>query len=287
MPKTVFDRLESNFRQKADEKYPSSLKAAPFAKNSPPQLWVVLADLHCPEHDLPSVAAVMEFIEHNRSKIAGVVLLGDSFDNQNISHHTEGLPGLRKAGGFQADIDLFIRDIMDPIDKLLPKATKVFLSGNHDDWLTGFLEKSPQFEGALSWPKLLDLDRRGWLYVPQGGTFNLGPLILLHGDQVGSSVNIAKKLVDTYCASTLSGHCHTYSAATKCSEVKQKDRWVSIVLPCLTTLSPRYGKARPNTHLRGFGIVERFDGGKLFNCYVSIISEGRFCFAGRVYGGKK
>ncbi|HEY6766597.1 MAG TPA: metallophosphoesterase [Candidatus Sulfotelmatobacter sp.] len=293
MANKLFKQLERDSRAKevlrarekaAEHKAYGSAKSKPFPKNGKPQLWVVMADLHVPTHDRPSVAAVLDFVRKNRKTIHGLVLLGDVMDSENISHHTIGRPGLRKRGGFQEDIDICTRELLDPIDEMLPHAEKVFISGNHERFLTDFLESAPEFEGSLSWPKLLGLGNRGWTYIEQGGTFNIGPLILLHGDSVGSGQNIAKKVVDVYCASTMSGHVHSFNAATKCSEVKQKDRWVSMTIPCLTTLSPRYAKARPNAYLRGFGIVESYEGGRLFNAYVPIISEGKFCFAGRVYG---
>lgn len=294
MTKTIFQRINQAMLKKdfdlaaqreAELKAYGSAKSKPFAKNGKPQMWVVMADLHAPEHDRPSVAAIFDFIQHNKKQIHGLILLGDQLNCSSISRHTEGLPGLRESGGFQKEIDIFDHEIMTPIDAMLPKATKVFLGGNHDwGWLDLYLEKQPELKGALSWPKLLNLKERGWIAVPQGEVFNIGPLVCLHGDQVGSGANIAKKIVDSYCSSTISGHAHTFAAATKTSEVKQKDRWVSIVLPCLTTLSPSYGKSRPNQHLRGFGIVENFQGGRLFNVYVPIISDGMFCFGGQVYG---
>jgi hypothetical protein len=289
MAKKLFQSLEQSLRApeiaraKENAAY-GSAKSKPFPKNKT-QMWVILADLHVPEHDRPSVAAVFDFIDRNRKLIHGVILLGDQANMECISRHTVGLPGLRKSGGFQEEIDILDREIMQPIEKMLPKATKVFLQGNHDGgWLDLFLEKSPEFKGCLSWPRLLRLDERGWINVPQGETFSIGPLVTMHGDQLSTGVNTAKKAVEAFCSSTLSGHIHQYTAATKCSQVKQRDRWVSITLPCLTTLSPGYGKGKPNAHTRGFGIVESFWGGKLFNVYVPIISEGKFCFGGKVYG---
>jgi UDP-2,3-diacylglucosamine pyrophosphatase LpxH len=249
-----------------------------------PQMWVVMSDIHYPEQDNASLAAVFDFVNRNRANIRGVVLLGDNLDAQSISRHTEVLPGLRKEGGFYEDLVGFDANVMTPIERMVPNATKVFITGNHEGWLTLFLEKEPQFKGALSWSRLLRMDERGWIFVPQGESFNIGPLLLIHGDQVGSGANVAKKLVDTHCASVIMGHVHAFGTHTKCSEVKKRDKWVGITLPCLTTLSPKYGKGRPNSHINGFGIVESFDNGRLFSVYVPIISEGKFCFAGKVYG---
>lgn len=288
MAKKLFQKLESSLRS-ADVLRAAEKKAYGSAKSKPPtkgkaQLWMLLPDIHYPVFDPSSVEAVFDFMAKNRDRIDGVVLTGDQLDNENISHHTEGLPGLRKRGGFQADIEGFEREFLDRIDSLVPKAQKVFIAGNHERFLTDFLEKMPEFEGCLSWPRLLNLTKRGYIFVPQGESFSIGPLVVVHGDQVGSGANISKKLVDTFCTSVVMGHVHALGAHTKCSQVKVSDKWVGITLPCLTTLAPKYGRGRANSHVNGFGLVESFDGGKLFNCYPVIVSKGRFCFGGAVYG---
>lgn len=288
MAKKLFQKLESSLRS-ADVLRAAEKKAYGSAKSKPPakgktQLWMLLPDIHYPVFDPSSVEAVFDFMAKNRDRIDGVVLTGDQLDNENISHHTEGLPGLRKRGGFQADIEGFEREFLDRIDSLVPKAQKVFIAGNHERFLTDFLEKMPEFEGCLSWPRLLNLTKRGYIFVPQGESFSIGPLVVVHGDQVGSGANVSKKLVDTFCTSVVMGHVHALGAHTKCSQVKVSDKWVGITLPCLTTLAPKYGRGRANSHVNGFGLVESFDGGKLFNCYPVIVSKGRFCFGGAVYG---
>lgn len=287
MAKKLFEKIETSLRsagvaREKEQKQYGSAKSKPFKTGS--QLWVILPDIHYPVYDPSSVAAVFDFLKKNRDSISGLVLLGDQLDNENISHHTEGLPGLRKRGGFQADIEGFEREILDPIDRLIPKAEKVFIAGNHERFLTDFLEKMPEFEDCLSWPRLLNLTKRGYAFVPQGESFSIGPLVLVHGDQVGSGANVSKKLVDTFCTSVVMGHVHALGAHTKCSQVKVSDKWVGITLPCLTTLAPKYGRGRANSHVNGFGIVESFDAGKLFNCYPVIVSKGQFCFGGVVYG---
>jgi hypothetical protein len=290
--KKLFERLDSSLhaaetakvaRREAEKKEYGSAKSKPFAKGKT-QLWLLLPDLHYPVYDRPSVAAVLDFVEINRKQISGVIFTGDQLDNENISHHTEGLPGLRKKGGFQADVDGFDREILTPIDTFLPHAEKVFIAGNHERFLTDFLEQMPEFDGCLSWPKLLRLDERGYTFIPQGESYSIGPLVIIHGDQVGSGAHVSKKLVETFCTSVVMGHVHALGAHTKCSQVKQSNKWVGITLPCLTTLAPKYGRGRANSHVNGFGIVESFDGGKLFNCYPVIISKGKFCFGGKVYG---
>ena len=293
MAKTLFSRLESDLSANDTQRaaahaadkagYKAEPKKAGARITDKVRTWVVMADVHYPEQENSAIAAIFDFLQKNRRKIHGVVLLGDNLDCQSISRHTEGLPGLREEGGFQKDLDGFDAAIMEPIERILPDAEKIWFEGNHEAWLTQFLEKEPQFKGALSFPRLLRLAERGWQFVPQGETFWIGVMGLKHGDAIGSSLHVAKKLVDTQCCNSMMGHIHTFSAFTKTSESDKGNKWVGYTLPCLTTTNPKYGKGRPNSHIHGFGIIEEWSNGYV-NVYVPIIMKKRFSFAGVLYG---
>lgn len=294
MARKLFQALDESLLKKdssraaqhaADRKgYKAAPKKSTGRISGDVKTWIVLADIHYPEQENSAIAAIFDFADKNRNSIHGVVLLGDNLDCQSISRHTEGLPGLRKEGGFQEDLVGFDAAVMSPIEKLLPDAKKVWFEGNHEAWLTRFIEKEPQFKGALSFPRLLRLQERGWQFVPQGETFFVGVMGLKHGDGIGSSTHVAKKLVDTQCCNSMMGHVHTFSAFTKTSESDKGNKWVGYTLPCLTNTNPKYGKGRPNSHIHGFGIIEEWSNGYV-NVYVPIILKGRFSFAGVMYGG--
>lgn len=247
-------------------------------------LWVLLSDIHHPDYSKPAIKAAFSFIERNKAKIKGVVLLGDNMDCVNISRHTEGKPRLRTRGGIARDFSQFNRDILLPLEsKIAPGTEKVFFLGNHEDWLEQWLDKNPEFEGMVSFDTCLKLSERGWEVVPQGEHREVGKAYLVHGDGVGSGMHVAKKLVDSFCATAIMGHVHTASMHTKVSQVKSKDKWVGYTLPTLGTVSPKYAKGRPNAFVHGFGIVELWPN-DFINVYIPIISEGRFSFAGEMYG---
>lgn len=247
-------------------------------------LYILLADIHHPEHCKSAFQATLSFIDRNQAKIKGVILLGDNMDCVNISRHTKGKPRLRTRGGVAKDFIRFNKEILVPIEERIAKGTKkTFFLGNHEDWLEQWLDENPEFEGLVSFDRNLGLTKRGWDVVAQGDHRQLGKAYLIHGDQVGSSMYVAKKLVDSYCATVIMGHVHQYSAFTKTSHVKAKDKWIGVTLPTLGTLAPKYAKGRPNAFLNGFGIAELWPN-DFVNIYVPIIINGQFSFAGEMYG---
>jgi predicted phosphodiesterase len=249
------------------------------------KVWVVLSDAHSPEEHRPSIRAVLRFLEAN--KVAGVVLLGDNMDCSPISRHSKGKPGLRRRGGWQADLNHFDKHILKPIEARIPKSAKrIFHLGNHERWLDDLLEEQPELVGALSIAKSLKLEERGWKVIPVGESSRIGKAFLVHGDQVGSGMHVAKKAVDAFAATVIMGHVHTAQMHTKCSQVKARDKWAGYVIPTLGTVAPRYAKGRPNSHVNGFGIVEELPDGCV-NIYIPLIIDGRFSFAGKIYDGRK
>ena len=160
----------------------------------------------------------------------------------------------------------------------------MFFLGNHEDWLEQWLDKNPEFEDTVSFDKCLNLTARGWEVVPQGEHREIGKLYLVHGDGIGSGMHVAKKLVDSFCATSLMGHVHTASMHTKVSQVKTHDKWIGYTLPTLGTVSPKYAKGRPNAFIHGFGIVELWKNG-FVNVYIPVIFNGSFSFGGEMYYG--
>lgn len=246
---------------------------------------VILADIHHPEICRKAFQASLSYIQRNAEKIDWVVLLGDNMNCEEISRHTKGKPRLRTRGGWQRSLDSFNEEVLQPIERAVRKGTKlIWVEGNHENWLEQWLDENPEFEGAMSFDKGLSLTARGWRIIPQGETYQIGKAYLLHGDQIGSGMYVAKKLVDSYCATAIMGHVHTASMQTKVSQVKKNDKWIGYTLPTLGTLGPKYAKGAPNAFINGFGIVEVQDN-DFINVYIPIVLDGRFAYGGVVYGG--
>jgi UDP-2,3-diacylglucosamine pyrophosphatase LpxH len=263
-------------------KRPSTLKVGDTSR-----LHVILPDIHHPEHNKPAVGAVFSFMEDKKEIIDGVILLGDNQHCSNFSRHTKGKPRLRERGGIEKDFRTFNNDILKPIEAIIrPGTKKTFFLGNHEDWLEQWLDEHPEFEGLVSIDQALKLTERGWEVVPRGEHRQVGKAYLMHGDQIGSGSNVAKKLVESFCATCIMGHVHAFNVHTKSSQAKDLSKWLGVTLPTLGTMTPEYAKGRPNSFINGFGIVELWPN-DFINIYVPIIFDGQFSFAGKIYSRTK
>lgn len=253
-----------------------------------PETFIVYADGHSPYIHRPTFRCMSEFIEAN--PVSGVVDLGDTFDNSNISHHTKGRPGLRGVGSYQLDTLNYKDEFLLPLEASLAVSRKKFgiksqlkirVKGNHDDWEEDLYEEQPELRGVLDRdPMFMEL---GWRIIPIGKTFQYGKLSYAHGENLGGQ-NHAKKAVETYCRNLVYGHHHTLQTAVKVLPQDQKQKWLACCLPVLGTVNPEYAKGRPNAYVNGFGIVLYHGSEKSFNLYPVVTTNGRFAWGNSIYG---
>lgn len=210
---------------------------------------------------------------------------GDALDCANLSRHTKGKPRLRKHRGYKQDLDGFTQDILKPIERaVLPSCKLVYICGNHEDWIeSDLLDEMPELDGIVNIPDVLRLEERGWQWVPVGGHIERAGFVLLHGDQIGSGIHVAKKMVDSVNENCVMGHVHRYSAFSKAALVTEKKKQLGATLPCLCTVAPAYAKNAPNAFVVGFGILEEWANNRA-NLYAPIIMDGKFSFGGALYG---
>lgn len=254
-------------------------------------IWVGVWDLHFPLVHKPTWNAITDFIKRNHAKIAGFYFGGDQFNNDEISHHTQGKPLLRPPGSYKANTEKFDKQILQPIEALLPKdCLRIWQIGNHDDWENQLVEHMPELQGTVERPIMLNLEARGWDVLKVGEHLRLGKLTLLHGEVLSgignqASVYHAKRAVETYCSSVVYGHMHSPQSYTKVLPHNQRDKWQAYCAPTAGSVNPLYLRNRPTAWLNGFVIIEVHKGGN-FNVYPVIVSDGCFAFGGEIYGAK-
>ena len=245
--------------------------------------WVICYDLHYPKHDEPTWRAIKDFIVRNR--VDGFVLAGDNFNNEQVSHHTRGKAMLRSRGGYLNEIREFDRDILKPVEKLLPRgATKVWLDGNHEAWSDQLIEEQPELDG-LQHRYQLRLKERDWKVVRQGRIHKIGKLSVIHGDIIsGGSANAARKAVELFVSNVVLGHFHSPSSCSRISPRKPSQKWMAWVSPIAGDCDADYLKGKATGWMNGCVIVESWS--SYFNLYPVIIVNGTFAYGGKLYGRK-
>lgn len=203
---------------------------------------------------------------------------GDMLDCGVISHHNKKKPGnvegLRLLADAQDGYETFIKPVT--------AKEKVYIIGNHEDWLNDLIVETPALEGIIDIRKLLRLD--SWKVVEQGGVYNLGKLSFLHGDTVKGGEHIAKAAVINYERNVRFGHHHTAQLYTKNSPIDYKNAKTGMAVGCLCTKDPKYGESKPNRWSQGFLYGYVGDGGYFNDYYVAII-DGKAWANGKIYKG--
>ena len=251
-------------------------------------LWICAYDLHYPKMHKPTWNALLDFISKN--KIAGFIFGGDQFDNEEISHHTDGQWLYRQVRSYKSNQEGFERDILSPLAEVLTKTAKrIWIIGNHDRFCYDFIERNPQLQGVIEREEALQIAQRGWEIVPLGHAYRLGKLNVIHGEVLTGFGNQgpaypSRKAVELYAGNVLAGHTHSPQQYTKISPVVVSNKWQGTIAPILGATNPTYLRNRPTAWLCGFVIVEvRTDGN--FNLYSVIVNNGTFSFGGIIYGG--
>jgi len=253
--------------------------------------FVALYDLHFgyerrnrhkyPLHDMKAFRAALAFVKDFKPDT--LILGGDMLDCGAISHHNHKKPGLTEGMRIKTDAEECRTQIIEPLERALPRhAKKVYLIGNHEDWLEDVSIKQPALEGLLDLTDLLGLQQ--WTVVEQGGFYNLGKLTFIHGDQLGTADHIAKKGVLEWERSVRFGHNHTFQAYTKTSALYIKLGRTGIAVPCLCTKDPKYGEGKSNRWMQGFLFGYLLPDGT-YRDFVAIIVDGVAVVNGKVYRG--
>ncbi len=198
-----------------------------------------------------------------------------------ISHHNHGKPGATEGLKLLADATECREALIKPIEGLV-KGEKVYIIGNHEDWLTDLTDQIPSLDGLIDLKTILKL--KDWNVIPQGGAFNLGKLTFIHGDQVKGGEHIAKNAVVNYERSIRFGHHHTYQTYTKCSALDYKNAKTGTAVPCLCTKNPKYGEGAANRWIQGF-LYGYIDTDGAFYDSVVLIFNGKCVVNGKVYKG--
>jgi hypothetical protein len=239
-------------------------------------------DTHAAHVDERAFACFLSFLEYYKPNV--LVNLGDFVDGEGITHWPANdfkpkrlMPEIGKA-----------RELLSAIQAHTPHtSTRIFLNGNHEDWLRqALVAKLPElYDGIEEYgllptvEGLLDLAGFGYESVPLNHFLKVGKAYFTHGLYTGSSH--AKKHLDAIKRNVYYGHLHdTQSYNT----VSIDGPLEAASLGCLCTLDAAFLKGRPNNWVHAFGVFEFFpDGSYTFLC--PKIINGQMSFNGKVFKG--
>jgi hypothetical protein len=236
---------------------------------------IFVVDLHHPHHTKDLWENILKLSKE--LKLDYFVFGGDNLNMDSIDHwlhdngdrrHLEGKRLLKEYKDFQDEI-------LSPIEKVLPSyCRKIWLNGNHEQWLEKYIDKIPELEGFAEIEKNLNL--KDWEIYEYGKTSKIGKIYFHHGEYVNKYS--AAKTVDTYNRNIVYGHGHTMQTYTHIAPIDSEchSAWE---IPCACEMNPEYMRNRPNTWVNGFGIFYIQDNG-LFNLYPVVAVKGHFVWNG-------
>jgi len=173
-----------------------------------PEKILVIPDVHIPYHDKKAWKLMLRTMKEFKPR--HVVILGDFADFYDVSSHSKS-PERR----FKLDEEINqVKDALDDV-ALLGASNQVFIAGNHEYRLTRYLESAaPELHNIISIPKILELEKKKFKYVPYKESYKLGKMNFTH--DIGSAGRYAHyKAADTFHQNIVIGHVHRMGYAVE------------------------------------------------------------------------
>lgn len=252
--------------------------------------FVAAADFHFPDTDPESLRVLLAFLKDFKPDT--FIFGGDQLDFKIISHWNEGNRRIKEGQRLKNIYNEFDEKVLTPVENSLPKrCKKVWLDGNHEYWIEQYLDKNPEIEGLVEPQSVLHLRKRNWERLPFSvsedprSVWKMGrKLFFSHGFYTNKY--FAAKTIDKTDRSIIVFHTHTFQTYTKESLVDYRNYHTCYGVGCMSTLTPSYGKGRPNRFVNGFiyGYLMRDDS---FNVYPVFVVEGKAVINGVIYDGRR
>ena len=233
-----------------------------------------MPDIHAPYQDKQALRCLYSFMKWWIPD--EVFVIGDTIDFYQLSRFEKNPDRLFH---LQNDINEG-KAILWQIADNAPKAKKFFLPGNHEQRLERFLwSKAAELSGldSLKLEKLLELDKMGYKYIPQGRT-NYKGTIIKHGDIVRKfSGYTARGEFESTGLSGVSGHTHRLAIHSITNESGEY-QWMET--GCLCLLEQEYMKGKTPNWQQGFGIGFYKENSKRYNIQAVRIVKGKAMWGG-------
>ena len=233
-----------------------------------------------PLHDIRAINAMLKFASDFKPDVW--IEGGDNLDCGPVSHWLKDKKVSIQDMHLDKDIREYREKVLFPINQIMgSKGTKIWMEGNHEQWLRDLGEFNPGIANMFAVDHLLPLS--DWTVLAPGAHYKLGKLYFVHGDNL-RGVNVAASALNLYGHPMRFGHFHTFQVATKYSLIDSNDVKNAIAVPGLCQRNPNFMRQRPNQWLMGFNYGYIHDDGT-FTDYVPLIIKGKFSAEGRTYRG--
>lgn len=167
-----------------------------------------IPDCHVPYHDKEAFALMLKVGKH--FKPDHTIILGDFADFYGVSSHSK-----------DPTRSLKLKEEMEETKKALDQVAalkaknNVFVSGNHEDRLERYLrDRAPELFNFISIPKIMELEEKGFTYVPYKRAYKIGKLNVTHDTGVAGRYAHYKAL-DTFQHNIIIGHTHRIGYAVE------------------------------------------------------------------------
>lgn len=166
--------------------------------------YLLIPDCHVPFHDRAAFRLALRAAKAIKANNA--VVLGDFLDFFAVSSHPKD-PSRKQ--DLQAEIDAG-NAALDEIDSVC-RGERIYIEGNHEERLQRYLtDKAPALFRTLSLPKLLNVTKRGWKFVPYRDHVRVGRMFFTHDcGKAGRSANI--DAMNAFQGNVVIGHNHRMS----------------------------------------------------------------------------
>jgi len=231
-------------------------------------------DLHYPLQDTLLWSNILKEVRSFKPDV--FVFGGDNMNMSAVDHwlHDKGLVRQLEGRRVQEEYNGFKKTILFPLVRSLKDdCRKIWLNGNHEDWIELAIDKNPQGEGYWEIENNLHLKETGWETYDYGKFAKIGKLYAIHGQY--TNLYHAKKTVDVFERSVIGGHAHTYQIFTKVTPIGNEAH-SAFSVPCACLLNPDYRRNQPNAWVSGFTefFVDKHSGN--FDVYPIIAVDGHF-----------
>lgn len=249
---------------------------------------VVVPDIQYPYHDQLALTKVLRVIKDLQPD--AILQIGDGIDFPQVSRWSKGTAG-EYATTLQEHIDGFVGDFLKPVRQAAPKASFVWLEGNHDARLQDFVKQYAAPLGplrALEMQSLFGLDELAIDYVK--GPIRVGTnTYAVHGHESGGYSGKPQawelKFVSRYGSdkNVLFGHTHQPYLLTRAYGFagKVSPRWTMNVGSIMDPTHARYVKDGAVSWQMSFAVLR--DDGKKVHPELVVMDDRRFFFNGERY----